>query len=103
MVKNLELVWPVVNQPLVTSMREVKRETQRGKNLQRRVQLKLVRTRPQGYKTFSLLNSAEHEIVGILTFFSMINTTSERFKAIHFFNCRYFSFYEMLKFCAQLS
>ena len=43
---------------------------------------------PQGYKTFSMLNSAEHEIypahkvrmptiVGILTFISMINTTSE--------------------------
>ena len=42
-------------------------------------------------------------IVGILTFISMINITSERLKAINFFNCRYFSFYEQLKFCAQLS
>ena len=45
-----------------------------------------------GYKTFSMLNSAEHEIyhahvkmptiVGILTFISIVNTTSERLKAI---------------------
>ena len=30
----------------------------------------------------------------------MINTTSERLKARNFFNCRYFSFYEQLKFRA---
>ena len=42
-------------------------------------------------------------IVGILTFISMINTTSERRKAINFFICWYFSFYEQLKFRAQLS
>ena len=44
--------------------------------------------RPQGYKTFSILNSAEHKIypaiVDILTFISMINTTSERLKARNF-------------------
>ena len=40
--------------------------------------------------------------VGILTFISMINTTAERLKARTFFNCRYFSFYEQFKFCAQL-
>ena len=61
-----------------------------------------------------ILNSAEHEIypfinvkmptiVGILTFISMINTTSERLKARSFFICRYFSAYEQLKFRAQLS
>ena len=35
------------------------------------------RPRPRGYKTFSMLNLAEHEIysVGILTFISMIKTT----------------------------
>ena len=60
---------------------------------------------PRGYKTFSMLNSAEHEIypahnvkmptiVGILTFISMINTISERLKARNFFICLYFSFYE---------
>ena len=38
--------------------------------------------------------------VGILTFISTINTRSERLK---FFICRYFSVYEQLKFCAQLS
>ena len=59
---------------------------------------------PQGYKTFSMLNSAEHEIypahkvrmptiVGILTFISTINTTSERLIARNFFICPYSSFY----------
>ena len=62
----------------------------------------------QGYKTFFMLNSAEHEIypvyvVGILTFIGMVNTTSERLQALTFFICRYFSFYQQLKFCAQLS
>ena len=42
-------------------------------------------------------------IVGILTFISMINTTSERLKARNFLICVYFSFYEQLKFHAQLS
>ena len=42
-------------------------------------------------------------IVGILTFISMINITSERLKARNFFICQYFSFYEQLKFRAQLS
>ena len=42
-------------------------------------------------------------IVDILTFMSMINSTSERLKARNFFICRYFSFYEQLKFWAQLS
>ena len=43
----------------------------------------------------------------ILTFISMINTTSERLRARNFFICWYicvyFSIYEQLKFCAQLS
>ena len=42
-------------------------------------------------------------IVGILTFISMINTTPEGLKARNFFICRYFSFYEQLKFHTQLS
>ena len=48
-------------------------------------------------------------IVGILTFISLsevafiINATSERLKARHFSICRYFSFYEQMKFRAQLS
>ena len=42
-------------------------------------------------------------IVGILTFISKINTTSERLKARNFLICQYFSFYEQLKFRAQLS
>ena len=41
--------------------------------------------------------------LSILTFSSMINTTSERLKARNFFICRYFlSFHEQLKFRAQL-
>ena len=42
-------------------------------------------------------------IVDILTFIPLINTTSERLKAREFFICQYFSFYEQLKFCVQLS
>ena len=42
-------------------------------------------------------------IVGILTFISMINATSERLKARNFFICWYFSVYEQLEFRAQFS
>ena len=70
--------------------------------------------RPRGYKTFScstqlstkfilLINVKIPTVVGILTFISMINTISEGLKARNFFICQYFSFYEQLKFCAQLS
>ena len=64
---------------------------------------------------FFMLNSSEHEIrpanknvkmqtiVGILTFISIINTTSERFKAITFMIYLYFSLYKQLKFHAQFS
>ena len=69
---------------------------------------------PQGYKTFFMLSSAEHEIYPAhksqnannrwdFSFISLINTTSERLKASNFFICQYFSFYEQLKFRAQLS
>ena len=54
-------------------------------------------------KFILLINVKMPTNVGILTFISMINTTSERFKARHFFICWYFSFYEKLKFRAQLS
>ena len=67
-----------------------------------------------GYKTFTystklstkfflLINVKMPTIIGILTFISMINTTSERLKARNFLICRYFSFNEQLKFRAQLS
>ena len=39
----------------------------------------------------------------VLTFMRRINTTSERLKARNFFFRQYFSFYEHLKFRAQLS
>ena len=41
-------------------------------------------------------------IAGILTFISMINTTSENMKARKVFIFHHFSFYEQLKFLAQL-
>ena len=55
-----------------------------------RVVLDCVDSRPRGYKTSYMLNSAEHKIYpahNILTFISrsMINTTSERIKAGYFF------------------
>ena len=43
-----------------------------------------------------LINVKMPTTVGILTFISMINITSERFKARNFFICPYFSFYEQL-------
>ena len=49
-------------------------------------------------KSILLINVKMPTIVGILTFISMINTTSESLKAKNFFICRYFSFYEQLKF-----
>ena len=54
-------------------------------------------------KFILLINVKMPTIVGILTFISRINTTSKRIKARNVFICRYFSFYEQLKFCAQLS
>ena len=54
-------------------------------------------------KFILLINVKMPTIVGILTFISMINTTSERLKARNFFICRYFSVYEQLKFRARSS
>ena len=59
--------------------------------------------RPRGYKTFSystqlsmkfnlLINVKMPTIVDILTFISMINTTSERLKTRHLFICQYLVF-----------
>ena len=42
-------------------------------------------------------------IVGILEFISMINTTFESLKARNLFIFQHLSFYEQLKFRAQLS
>ena len=49
-------------------------------------------------KFILLMNVQMPTIVGILTFINMINATSERLKPRNFFICRYFSFYEQLKF-----
>ena len=72
------------------------------------------RSGPEAIKLFSystqpstkfllLINVKMPTIVGILTFISMIYTTSERWKARNFFICRYFSFLGQLKFRAQFS
>ena len=53
-------------------------------------------------KFILLINVKMPTIVG-LTFICMINTTCKEFKARNFFICCYFSFYEQLKFHAQLS
>ena len=53
-------------------------------------------------KFILLINVKMPTVVGILTFKSIINTTSERHKARDFI-CQHFSFYEQLKFSAQLS
>ena len=50
-----------------------------------------------------LINVKMPTIVGILTLICMIISTSERLKAINFFICPYYSFYEQVKFRAQLS
>ena len=54
-------------------------------------------------KFILLINVKMSTTVGILTFISMIKPTSERLKARHFFICRYSTFYEQLRFRAQLS
>ena len=54
-------------------------------------------------KFILLKNIKMPTIVGILKFISMLNTTFERLKARNFLICQYFSFYEQLKFHAQLS
>ena len=53
-------------------------------------------------KLIMLINVKMPTIVGILTFISMINTTSERLKETSSF-VSIFVFYEKLKFRAQLS
>ena len=49
-------------------------------------------------KFILLINVEMPTIVGILTFISIINTTSERLKARNFIISLYYSFYEQLKF-----
>ena len=50
-----------------------------------------------------LINVKMPTMVGILTFISLIHTRSESLKARKVFTFQYFSFYEQLKFHAQLS
>ena len=69
-------------------------------------------TRPRGYKTFFMLNSGTKcimlinvkmpTIIGILTFISIINTTSESLKARKVVIFQLISFYDQLRFHAQL-
>ena len=50
-----------------------------------------------------LINVKMPTIVGILTFISLINTTSESLKARNGFDFQHFNFCEQLKYHAQLS
>ena len=50
-----------------------------------------------------LINVKMPTIVGILTFISMVNTPSKSLKARNVFIFQHLSFYEKLKFHAQLS
>ena len=50
-----------------------------------------------------LINVKMPTIVGILTFISMINTSYESLKARNSYHFQHFSFYEDLKFHAQLN
>ena len=54
-------------------------------------------------KFILLINIKMPTIVFIFTFISMINITFEGLKARNFVICRYFSFYEQLKFRAHTS
>ena len=54
-------------------------------------------------KFILLINVEMPTIVGILTFISKINTTSECFKQKKIVIFQYFTFYELLKFHVQLS
>ena len=66
-----------------------------------------VSTWPRCYKTFSfstqLSMNLSCSIIGILTFISMINTSSESLKAKQIFIFQHCSFYEQLNLHAQLS
>ena len=52
---------------------------------------------------FLLINVKMPTNVGILTFMSMISTTFDGLKARKILNIQHFSFYEPLKFLADLS
>ena len=54
-------------------------------------------------KFILLINVKMPTIVGILTYISIMKKTSKMLKARNFFICTYVSFYEQLKFRAQLS
>ena len=58
---------------------------------------------PLSTKFNLLINVKLPTIVVILTFISMINTTSERPKARNFLICLYFSFYEQFSCTVELS
>ena len=54
-------------------------------------------------KFIMLIDVKMSTIVGILTFINMINISSKSLKARKVFIFKYFSLYEQLKVCAQLS
>ena len=62
-----------------------------------------IQSGPKVIKLFSYSTQLSTKFIGILTFISMINTTPDRLKPRNVFICRYFNFYEQLKFRALLS
>ena len=70
-------------------------------------QREIIMPGPKVIKKKSMLNSTEHQLYhafgGILTFISMINTTSESLTARKFTIFQHFTFYERLTFHAQLT
>ena len=67
---------------------------------------KLIKNGPEVIDLFSCstqLNTKFTILVGIKTFISMINTTSKSLKARNVLVFQHFSFFEQLKFHAQLS
>ena len=78
-----------------------------GEDVNKRAGLKVIKLFPCSTQLstvfIQLINVTMPTIVGIITFNSMMNILSERIKARNFFMFRYLSFYEQLKFHAQLS
>ena len=93
--------------------KNIKAKKSRKKNAKSKISSEFYKQAQSGSKVIELqlsmkfillINVKMPTIVGILTFISRINTTSECFKQrkkMLFFN--YFYFFEQLKFCAHLS
>ena len=103
--KNQQVTWKHVKLPSMQISASIYRIKQVSTYLLSRPEVvkKVPCSTQLSTKFILLINVKMPTIIGILTFISMINATFERHKARNFFICRYFSFYEQLKFRAQLS